>query len=193
MKAADYNDIGHYLKDSRESLKISVVEAAAAMHIRTHYIEAMESGNWEILPGKAYVRGYIKNYALYLGINANELLAAYDALSGTVKQELYIPEPTVRENLPSQSLMMIVLGAALLMLGIYVLFMREARILPPTVADVPASLLFAVERGKNPRIAEWMECLNTNVNECFNLLIARDTLAGIEQGHGETIKYLSGI
>ncbi len=191
MKAGDYHDIGQFFKESRESLNISLQNAAHDMNMRTHYVEALESGKLDIMPGKAYVRGYIKNYALYLGIDPQEALTVFDAVSVEVKQEFFIPEPTVSENLPSRTVFLMLLALMALMLGYYALPSKEHEEIKPTVADVPANLLIAAESAVNPRNAEWMQCLDQMKNDCFYNMLARDVLLGVEQGYRRVFKFLT--
>jgi cytoskeletal protein RodZ len=193
MNASDYHDIGRYLKDSRESLRLSVTDVAHAMHMRVHYVDAIESGNLDILPGKAYVRGYIKNYALFLGIDPTETLAAYDALSGSVKRELYIPEPTVKENLPSRALMIIALSAAIIMGGYYMLVLKDSHVHVAGVEEVPSSLLLAAAGTQSTHNAQWMECLNGEVNGCFNMKISDEVLDAADAEYRTALKFLCAL
>lgn len=39
----------------------------------------MENERFDVLPGKVYVKGFLKNYARFLGLNANSLISAYEA------------------------------------------------------------------------------------------------------------------
>lgn len=192
MKAAHYEDIGHYLKDVRESLSLSLADAATAMHIRVHYLEAIETGNFDKLPGKAYVRGYIKNYASFLEIDPAETLAAYDDLMGVVKQEFFIPEPTVKENLPSQTLLIVVIAGAVVLAGAYLLFSGSSKTTVASVEEVPPEIRFATEGKKNPRVAEWETCLKGKEAACYNTLYPRYILRGIQDEYKRNFELYSG-
>ncbi len=191
MKAAHYEDIGHYLRDVRESLDLSLADAATAMHIRVHYLEAIETGKFDRLPGKAYVRGYIKNYASFLEIDPAETLAAYDGLMGGVKQEFFIPEPTVKENLPSQALLMVAVIGIVVMVGGYMLFSGGDR-KPAIVEAVPAEIRFATEGKKDPRIAEWEVCLKSKEASCYNILYNKNTLHSLQEEYKRNFELYSG-
>lgn len=191
MKAEHYEDIGRYFRDIRESLKIPLAQAARDMHIRLHYLEALENGKLDGLPGKTYVRGYLKNYALYLGVDEQEALQAYDVLSPSVKRELYIPEPTVKENLPSQALMALAAVAAVLFLGYYLMFKTGGQARVNAVGEVPTQLVLEAEASRDPRISRWRDCLATRAVGCFNLLKAEDILADMQQDYQATFTLLS--
>ncbi|GEM_PF-3284502 len=59
-------DIGRTLRESRESMGISVKDVADALRIRARYIEALENGENDKLPGEVYQKGYMKSYAKFL-------------------------------------------------------------------------------------------------------------------------------
>lgn len=182
MKAEHYEDIGQYLKDVRESQDLTLEEAAQAMHIRPHYLTALEAGNFDALPGKAYIRGYIRNYALLLGIKPEEVLTAIDTVAGTEKQEYFIPEPTVKENLPSASLLRLTLIAVAVLAAGYLFFShKEKAVVTPAVAEVSPEVLFALYSPKDKRIAQWEKCLKSNEMSCFSLLYSRDVLGSIQK------------
>ena len=68
-------DIGVQLREQREKLNYSLQEAAQHTRIRKTYLESIENNNFSDLPGHAYVSGFIKSYALYLGLDYSCLLA----------------------------------------------------------------------------------------------------------------------
>jgi|SRR5579872_6163682 len=71
--------VGEILKTSRESKHINQEEIAKHLFIKKEQVEAIESGNWAKLPESAYVKGFIKNYAHLLHLDAEKLLALYRA------------------------------------------------------------------------------------------------------------------
>lgn len=46
--------------------------------IRRKYLVALEDENFDLLPGRVYVKGFLKNYAAFLGLNPRPLIAAYE-------------------------------------------------------------------------------------------------------------------
>ena len=63
------SEIAQLLKKKREERGISVQDASEALRIRKQYLTAIEDGNFDEIPGKAYISGYVKMYAEYLGIS----------------------------------------------------------------------------------------------------------------------------
>jgi len=56
---------------------VSLAEISAATRISTRFLEAIESGQWEHLPGGAFNRGFIRSTSRYLGLNEESMVAEY--------------------------------------------------------------------------------------------------------------------
>jgi len=67
-------EIGRILQETRETAKISLEDAEASLRIKKEYLIALESGNFNLLPGATYVSGFLKSYTQYLGLNINQSL-----------------------------------------------------------------------------------------------------------------------
>ncbi len=171
MKASEYQDIGHYLRDSRESLRISVAEAAAALHIREKYLLAIETGELKDLPGKAYIRGYIKNYVEFLRLDAKEVLEAYEALLSQKGHDFFIPETTLKENLPSGALIGWTLLGLALLYSYWYFNLHDTTDIAANTPDLPekfAQLLDKTELAAMDKA--WEDCLNADDPDCFRML-----------------------
>lgn len=66
------------LKRRRESLDISISEAEQATRIRSRYIEALEASEYDMLKDDVYTKGYVKNYADFLGLETKPILKLYE-------------------------------------------------------------------------------------------------------------------
>ncbi len=76
-------DIGNFLKERREARGISLIEVEKDLKIRKKYLQALEEGNVDAIPGKTYIIGYLRNYSKYLGINEeniNQIIQTYNNL-----------------------------------------------------------------------------------------------------------------
>lgn len=71
------NEIGSRLKEARLAKKMSLDELQEVTKIQKRYLQAIEEGNFDMMPGAFYVRAFIKQYAEAVGLNADELLASY--------------------------------------------------------------------------------------------------------------------
>jgi len=69
--------IGTTLRDARNRRKLDISEVEQATKIRPRFLQAMESEDWEVLPGGAYTRSFIRTYASYLGLDGERLAEDY--------------------------------------------------------------------------------------------------------------------
>lgn len=70
--------IGLHLKSHRETKKITLDEVSQKTRISKKYLEAIESDDFDEIPAEIYRKGFIRNYAKFLGLNPDELLKKYD-------------------------------------------------------------------------------------------------------------------
>lgn len=66
--------IGEALRAAREEQGLSLEDASAATHIRIEYLKALEQGETAALPDEIVARGFLRNYARYLGLESESLL-----------------------------------------------------------------------------------------------------------------------
>lgn len=71
-------EIGPQLQAARLARGLSVEEAAKATRIRPAYLLALEEDRYADLPAPVYTRGFLRNYATYLGLDAEELVSALE-------------------------------------------------------------------------------------------------------------------
>ena len=69
------SSIGEQLKQARESRGLSIKQVVQATRIRAHYLEAMETDDFSTLPSAAQARGFLRSYADFLGLNADDLIS----------------------------------------------------------------------------------------------------------------------
>lgn len=79
---------GACLRRAREARGESVPEAAFAIKLSPRQIEALEKDDFAALPGIAFVRGFARNYARYLGVDAAPLLEGIERLAGADEPDL---------------------------------------------------------------------------------------------------------
>ncbi len=85
------------LSTVRRKKGVSLKEISGATKIRVHYLEAIESGVFEKLPGGIYDVSYIRQYARAIEYNESELLECYYQATGTA------PESTPPPQAPRRS------------------------------------------------------------------------------------------
>lgn len=123
VELSNFAEIGAYLRDVREAVGIDVKEAGQQLNIRPKYLEAIESGKLEVLPGKTYARGYMKNYAEWLGLSPSEIVTAFDRCNrGGGSVRYFVPEPTEKHYQPG---FLVVLVALAVIVAVYVYWLRN--------------------------------------------------------------------
>lgn len=78
-------ELGSLLKKAREEKGLSIDDIQNETKIRKKYLEAIEENNFDILPGKVYLKVFVKGYARKVGLNYQELLNKYEVLN--IKEE----------------------------------------------------------------------------------------------------------
>ena len=69
--------IGNMLYTERRKKGLEIVDAEQATGIRGVYLQALEQGKYEVLPGEVYVKGFIRNYGNYLELDGAHLVQLY--------------------------------------------------------------------------------------------------------------------
>lgn len=69
--------VGILLSQKRKSKGISLEKSSKDLSIKKEQLAALEEGLWNKLPEPAFVAGFIKNYADYLGLDSQLALALY--------------------------------------------------------------------------------------------------------------------
>jgi cytoskeleton protein RodZ len=69
--------VGEILREARRKKGITLEQAQAATRIRLKYLQALEEDDYAVLPGPVYARGFLRNYAAYLGLIPEEIVDLY--------------------------------------------------------------------------------------------------------------------
>jgi hypothetical protein len=73
------SDIGYMLREARGKKNVSILEVADALHIKPVFLQALEDEDYSALPGPAYITGFLRNYAAYLGLHPDDVVQEYYA------------------------------------------------------------------------------------------------------------------
>jgi Helix-turn-helix domain len=65
--------VGERLRDAREIRGVDLHRVERDTKIRIKYLAALEDGEFSEFPGDVYARGFLRNYATYLGLDADEM------------------------------------------------------------------------------------------------------------------------
>jgi cytoskeleton protein RodZ len=90
-EAARTQGPGAALRAAREQRALGVAAVTEALHVEARLIEAMEADHFAAFDAPVYARGFLRNYASFLELPVEELLAGYEALSGCPATPTLIP------------------------------------------------------------------------------------------------------
>lgn len=84
------SELGTTLRTEREQRGLSLNDVAQHLRISLHVLQSLEEGDVNALPHKAYARGFIRSYAMLLGLSADEVETCVSSLSGAAPS---VPQP----------------------------------------------------------------------------------------------------
>lgn len=70
-------EIGAYLRQTRLDRQVSLEDIRQQTFIQVYQLHAIETGDLQVLPEPVYVQGFIKKYAIALGLNGQELATSF--------------------------------------------------------------------------------------------------------------------
>lgn len=92
--------LGEKLGKLRSDRRISLSEISRATKIQVKYLEYLEEGAYEKLPADVYVKGFLRNYSEFLGIDEKILIKLYEKERG-IKNNLEKGKKTKKGSLPA--------------------------------------------------------------------------------------------
>lgn len=106
-KGSEELSIGKTLEQARKARGLSIKEVEQATKIRARYLEALEREDFGVLPDAVYVRGFLKTYAGYLGLDGEALsqeLKSRRAPRRERQEPAYTPPVKINETAPRPSI-----------------------------------------------------------------------------------------
>ena len=120
-------DIGSTLRETRIRNKIDIGTVEEATKIRAKYLRALESEEWELLPGPTFVKTFLRTYAEYLGLDARLLVEEYkqryERPAGMDITPLNLRQQRVKRRVAPRigPVAVVVLGIVVVLAALYVL------------------------------------------------------------------------
>jgi cytoskeleton protein RodZ len=117
-RAASLNSIGEQLRQAREAKGLSIQDVEQATHIRRAFLLAIEEERFEDLPEPTYARGFVRQYAQLVGLDAAPVLEAFGRAMGPRQQAIptVLDEPLWESTRPGLRGLITVLLVALVLL-----------------------------------------------------------------------------
>jgi cytoskeleton protein RodZ len=137
-------EIGRALREARQARGEELQEIADYLRIRPAYVEALEAGELDRIPGRPYVVGFLRSYSTYLGLDGERLVGR---LKGTIDKVAARPELNVREPIAAESrrgtaamVAASLLLAAGVYTGYYVIYHVDRGGAGPAVGEAPGDV-----------------------------------------------------
>jgi len=73
-------ELGQFLKERREEKGITLKDIEEKTKIRKRYLSAIEEGDFDIIPGDVYLRGFLRKYSSCVGVDPEETIRRYEQL-----------------------------------------------------------------------------------------------------------------
>lgn len=86
------------LRTTREARGLTLEEASRVTRIGKNYLTAIEQGRYDRLPNPAYLKGFLRSYAGYLGLSGDDILRRYHAENDDSEPQPELPPKRVREE-----------------------------------------------------------------------------------------------
>ena len=176
------DELGTILRETRTARGLPLEAVEEVTRIRARYLEALEEGRYDVLPTPVHVRGFLRNYALFLNLEPEPLINRYNAsrrmvqdipLAKQVRPDLDkappLPPETLDDELDSQPVFFrpagirlrapawvsgdILVGAFVLVVLALFAFWAGSRFIVPAIAGARATETPVAEATGTPSAA----------------------------------------
>jgi hypothetical protein len=137
-------ELGERLRAAREEKELTLEEVAEATRIPLNYLQALEDESFGAFTSDLHARGFLRNYASFLGFDLEETSELYDRVRGNPaakKKAVAAPLPAVghvRRSTLAADLLLGLVAVALLALGVYSAYVRQNHVeVAPTAGPPP--------------------------------------------------------
>ena len=149
----DEKNVGATLRAAREAQGISLAKAETATRIRQKYLAALEENRSGDLPEPVFVKGFLRNYALFLGLDSEQILEQYRSEHNLKKDVADVQpemEPIRTPSRLSPALLTLGLALAVFLSVAYYLYQQYAA---PPMAPTPTLALILPTLTPTPTAA----------------------------------------
>lgn len=94
---------GAWLKSQREIREISLREISDVTKINLRYLEALEQDRFSVLPAEVFARGFLREYAKYVGLDPDEVVNYFRAAQQDSEPESRAPDQATPSRLHSST------------------------------------------------------------------------------------------
>ena len=84
-------EIGNTLREARVRRNLTLQQVEEDIKIRVKYVQAMENEDWDVMPGVTYVKGFLRTYSTYLGLDPEVIIGEFRSRAVVPSQEHHEP------------------------------------------------------------------------------------------------------
>ena len=84
-------EIGNTLREARVRRNLTLQQVEEDIKIRVKYVQAMENEDWDVMPGVTYVKGFLRTYSTYLGLDPEVIIGEFRSRAVPPSQEHHEP------------------------------------------------------------------------------------------------------
>ncbi|HJT07730.1 MAG TPA: helix-turn-helix domain-containing protein, partial [Stellaceae bacterium] len=141
-RQARRHTVGQLLRETREGIGSDLNRVATALRIRAAYLEAIEEGRYDQLPGAVYALGFVRAYATHLALDGEEAVRRFklEAEGFEGQRGLTFPVPLAERSVPGGTMLLVAVILAICGYGLWYYLSSSAHPRPERVEAVPAEL-----------------------------------------------------
>ena len=91
-------EIGNTLREARVRRNLTLQQVEEDTKIRVKYVQAMENEDFDVMPGATYVKGFLRTYSEYLGLDPDVILDEYRSRVGPASAKARSPSAAPRSS-----------------------------------------------------------------------------------------------
>lgn len=130
--------VGEILRRGREHYGQTLEEVEKNLRIRAIQLHALETGNLEALPGKAYALGFVRSYSEYLGLDGDKMVQLFkrQSVGNKIEPHLNFPIPASDSKIPAISFAVICAVLGIVFIGMW-MSDRDSEAVTAEINEVP--------------------------------------------------------
>ena len=139
--------VGDVLRSERLERDLSLGDIAQQLRIQVSYLQALEEGAFDNLPGPTYAVGYVRSYATLMDLDPNRLIADFKAEAKKLQEpsQLAFPSPAPEGKVPGGALVFAGMVVAAISYGGWYFFSTSEIAISDLTPGIPDRLSFLLE------------------------------------------------
>ncbi len=144
-------NVGETIRMARERTGQDLRYVADMLRIRYVYLEAIEKGEYQKLPGATYAIGFVRAYADHLNLNSVQIVERFKQERDDLDQQtqLVFPKPLPEGKVPSGGILLVAVVLGVLVYGAWFFLSGQDKPIAELIPEIPARLMALVGVGED--------------------------------------------